>query len=67
MAYEDVSKFFNDHFAAQTYTIEENKYFLYIEQFQFSNQGTKAVVHMPFELAIETLVFKKKNERNRCI
>ena len=60
MAYEDVSKFFNHHFAAQTYTIEENKYFLYIEQFQFSNQGTKAVVHMPFVLESKRWFLKRK-------
>jgi len=60
MAYEDVSKFFNHHFAAQTYTIEENKYFLFIEQFQFSNQGTKALVHMPFVLESKRWFLKRK-------
>lgn len=60
MPYEEVSKFFNHHFANQTYTIEENKYYLYIEQFQFGNDGTKAVVHMPFSLESKRWFWKRK-------
>lgn len=60
MAYEEVAKFFNHHFANQTYTIEENKYYLFVEKFQFSNQGTKAVVHMPFSLESKRWFLKRK-------
>ena len=60
MRYEDVSKFFNHHFANQTYPIEEHKYYLQIEQFHFDNQGTKAVVHMPFSLESKRWFLKRK-------
>jgi hypothetical protein len=60
MKYEDVSRFFNHHFANQTYTIEENKYYLHIEKFQFSNSGTKAVVHMPFSLESKRWFLKRR-------
>jgi hypothetical protein len=60
MAYEEVSKFFNHHFARQTYTIEEDKYYLFIENFQFNNYGTKAVVHMPFVLESKRWFLKRK-------
>lgn len=60
MLYDDISKFFNHHFANQTYTIEEEKYYLHIEKFQFSNHGTKAVVHMPFSLESKRWFLKRK-------
>ncbi|MFN8236608.1 MAG: DUF4403 family protein [Chitinophagales bacterium] len=60
MAYAEVSKFFNHHFANRTYTIEEDKYFLFIEEFHFGNQGTKALVRMPFELESKRWFLKRK-------
>lgn len=60
MSYAEVDKFFNFHFANQTYTIEENKYFLHIEKFIFSNEDDKAVVHMPFILESKRWFWKKK-------
>ncbi len=60
MLYEDVSKFFNYHFANQTYAIEEDKYYLTIKEFQFSSQGTKAEVQMPFVLESRRWFLKSK-------
>lgn len=60
MPYEEVSKFFNHHFAKQTYTIEENKYFLFIEEFIFENDGTKVLVRMPFTLESKRWFWKRK-------
>ncbi len=60
MQYVDVSKFFNHHFANQTYPIEENKYYLHVEKFQFNNHGTKAIVRMPFSLESKRWFLKRK-------
>lgn len=60
VTYKDVSNFFNFHFANQTYTIEENKYYLHIEEFIFSNDFSKAVVHMPFTLETKRWFMRKK-------
>jgi hypothetical protein len=60
MEYEEVSKFFNHHFADQSYTIEEKKYYLEIKKFHFGSQGTKAVVEMPFELDAKWWLIRRK-------
>lgn len=60
MAYEEVSKFFNHHFAGQTYEIEQKKYYLFIEEFEFSSHGTKAEVRMPFYLESKRWFLKRK-------
>lgn len=60
MDYEEVAKFFNHHFANQTYTIEEDKYYLFIEEFHCSNQGTKAVVGMTFSIESKRWFLKRK-------
>lgn len=58
--YKEADKFFNHHFAKQTYTIEEDKYYLYIEQFIFNNKGTKAVVQVPFTVESKRWFLKRK-------
>ncbi|MFN8261608.1 MAG: DUF4403 family protein [Chitinophagales bacterium] len=60
MAYEEVSRFFNFHFANQIYPIEDNKYYLHIEKFVFSSEDSKAVVHMPFILESKRWFWKKR-------
>lgn len=58
--YKEADNFFNYHFAKQTYTIEENKYYLYVEQFIFNNSGTKAVVQIPFTVESKRWFLKRK-------
>jgi hypothetical protein len=60
MPYEEVSKFFNHHFAKDTYTIEDHKYYIYIEEFVFENNGTKVQVRMPFMLESKRWFWSKK-------
>ena len=59
MNYEEISKFFNFHFGNQSYDIEKNRYRLHIQEFAFSNQGTKAVVDFPFTLDAKWWIFRK--------
>lgn len=58
MTYEDVSRFFNHHFGNQTYTIDENKYYLTVEHFTFSSEGSRVVVHLPFTMNASLWKFK---------
>lgn len=60
MSYEEVDKFFNLHFANQTYPIEEGKYYIFIQQFNFSNEGDKAAVQVQFMVESKRWLWKKK-------
>lgn len=60
MPYVEINKFFNHHFANQTYEIEEKKYYLHIKQFLFNNDGDKAVLHLPFILESKRWFWKRK-------
>lgn len=60
MPYGEINKFFNHHFANQTYEIEEKKYYLHIKQFFFNNDGDKAVLHLPFILESKRWFWKRK-------
>lgn len=60
MAYAEVNKFFNHHFAKQTYVIEENQYYLFIKKFETGNIGTKGEVRLPFMLESKRWFLKRK-------
>jgi Domain of unknown function (DUF4403) len=46
--YDEISKFFNLHFASRKYEIVENKYSIFLERFKTGADGTKARVELPF-------------------
>ncbi len=46
--YNDVSSYFNFHFAHKKYDIEPDKYILELGEFDFGNEGTKMTVALPF-------------------
>ncbi|MEN9448705.1 MAG: hypothetical protein RJA25_1995 [Bacteroidota bacterium] len=60
MPYEEVDKFFNKIFANETYPIEENKYYIRIDDFSFSNEGEKAIVLVQFAIKSARWFWKKE-------
>ncbi len=60
MVYEEVSKFFSNHFANRIYTIKEQRYFLRVDALKFNGADSKAFVSIPFCLFVHWGPFKRE-------
>lgn len=60
--YQNVSHFFNHHFANIKYDIEPNQYSILIKEFIVSSNNTKALVEVPFIIYTNKWYLKKQYE-----